>query len=270
MELYSRSVRSSNPTRPHVARRRSLAAMGRIVANAATVAAVLSFAVGRAPKARAPKGGLEVAGRFYRGGSFVPTEAALFHGGTEPVVFHGGTVEPPAQPNPRDAWPEWVDADRWTISGPAVEPLRHEEDESPTFEPTARDEAWNNGWLLGRSGVGTYDERFGRGCPEGYPSDVALQIEFRTGNRAGLAAHKVAYWRDVARSLGLAGYRDCEPPADLSSDEAAAYRAGHAAGVTEYDEERACEAWVDSCEREAMERECHISDRDVWPAGCMS
>jgi hypothetical protein len=262
MELYNRAVRSSNPTRPHVARRPSLASLGRIVANATVAASVLSFAVGRAPKPRAPKGGVEVSGRFYKGGQLLPASAAV-HGETAPAVVHGEAV-----PNPRDAWPEWADADRWTIGEPDAGPagvICHAE--PPSYQPSARDEAWDAGWRFGRSGGSIYD---GPGDPEGWPSDRDCQIAFCSGVRAGRQARQVAWWRETARSLALAGYRDCEPPTHLTADEAAAYRAGYASGVAEFEEERAYEAWVDSCEREAMERECRITDRDVYPAGCMS
>jgi hypothetical protein len=52
------------------ARRRSLAAFA-LLALAAPVP-ILPFAVGVPPRPRAPKGGVEVAGRFYRGGSYLP------------------------------------------------------------------------------------------------------------------------------------------------------------------------------------------------------
>lgn len=42
--------------------------------------------------------------------------------------------------NPRDTWPSWVDADRWTIASP---------DEAPAYIPTPAAEAWNLGFELG-------------------------------------------------------------------------------------------------------------------------
>jgi hypothetical protein len=52
----------------------------------------------RIGRERAPKGGIEVAGRFYKGGQLLPA-----------------TASPTPTANPRDSWPAWTDQ-RWTIA----------------------------------------------------------------------------------------------------------------------------------------------------------
>ncbi len=74
-------------------------ALESLVSTVSPAIPTLPFAVGIAgpstsapARPRAPKGGTLVAGRFYRGGTFLPATA-----------------------NPRDEWPEWTD-ERWTVA----------------------------------------------------------------------------------------------------------------------------------------------------------
>jgi hypothetical protein len=106
MNFYTRTRPASNPIRPRVARRDALRSLA-----SAPAATVHPFAVGLdrpavAARVRAPRGGVDIAGRFYRGGSYLPANA--------PAIV----ATAPVATNPRDSWPAWTDEERWTIAEP--------------------------------------------------------------------------------------------------------------------------------------------------------
>ena len=132
--------------------------------------------------------------------------------------------------------------------------------EPEPFHPSARDLAWDMGYTLGREGVSAW--------PAFDLAEDARQ-SFSNGNRAGRTAFE-AY--QAGRDAGLVESEAVEAPPRFSRVEArAAYCLGYSEGLAEC--LAATEAWI--AEREAERLEDHfgpagLSDRDVYPVGCMS
>jgi hypothetical protein len=110
MQTLHRTHPAVQPSRRRVKALLMLALSAPLDPFASPAVPILPFAVGIARPAcpgrsRAPKGGLVVAGRFYKGGQLLPATA---------------DATPAPATNLRDSWPSWADEDRWTIVEPAA------------------------------------------------------------------------------------------------------------------------------------------------------
>jgi hypothetical protein len=164
----------------------------------------------------------------------------------------------------------------WGLKLPSVAPVVEvldDRDFTPSeesFVPTLEDEAYwagytsakegERGWLLlGHQVVRDMGFAFSRGQYEGHRDRQIIEA------------------KELGRELGIISDIAC-PPGGFCDAEKAAYRKGFAIGQAEFERavafEVACmeedarlEAWIELQERD---RPYEITDRDMWPAGCMS
>jgi hypothetical protein len=218
--------------------RRRLASLESLAPPAPIVA---PFAVGiarpsRPARLRAPRGGATVAGRFYRGGSYLPAVATP---APEPVASVATSPAP-------------ADFVTWFF-GPAFKARLDEIDAAREAEA----EAEAGGASPARVRDGWADEHARELGPD--PEDTTDHAE-ASGPSPRDEAFKLGY------DLGL-DREDARPPSDYPADLRGAFDEGWAAGKAEWD--RRLEEMCGASEYAAWSSG-RISDRDMWPAGCMS
>jgi hypothetical protein len=202
--------------------RRRLAALESLAPPAPIVA---PFAVGiarpsRPERLRAPRGGITIAGRFYRAGAFLPatpapapapapvasiqpfnaTEShflAWFFGPADAgriVANRAARVAELAKAtNPRDSWPAWTDEHTWEL-GPDAEP-DDTTDHAEASGPSPRDEAFKLGYDLGL-------DREDADAPAHFSAEQRGEFE------AGWAAGKAEWDRRLEEMCGASEYGD--------------------------------------------------------------
>jgi hypothetical protein len=220
-------------------RRRSLATMASL-AQAACLATILPFAVGIArpdapDRPRAPRGGIEVAGRFYRGGSFLPASSPA-------------TVVDDAE-GPAWTWDAWTDADTWEL-GPEPAPVAFLRPELFADAPAGQE------WVAISPTLGVLRdvERIAR---EPEPEDTRDHAVAFTPSRSD-ELYRLGY------ELGLD--REDARLDVLDAADIAEFRSGYLAGKAEWDAR--LEEMCGSAEYSKFSN--RITDRDAWPMGCMS
>lgn len=143
--------------------------------------------------------------------------------------------------------------------------------EGDVYHPSPEEEAFDSAYRLARDG--DLD-------PLGWPALDELAeicgnnalIPFLTGRDLGYRTRRVTEARELGVAVGRLGLT-IEPSRQYSSEEAAAYREGRAAGLAEFEADLAFEAWVAEQEANRMADafpSVSLTDQDVYPPGCWS
>jgi hypothetical protein len=151
------------------------------------------------------------------------------------------------------------------IASPPLESLDVEPFVSPEdagFEPSEGDLAWWTAFSRALEGSNADMPRFGL-------SDDSVRMRWAMGKRAGVKARQIAEAKELGVALGRS-IGGCEAPSGLTPWEAEAFREGLAIAEAEAREEAMERDFDRDRFEEVMAGEFNISDRDVWPMGCMS